>query len=143
TYFYEIFKDFSLFGDILGKHNIEHLKALKSVFVENEQLMPVFSQSEFYFSIHKTETDKADFLVIVPIKNIRSDKHTELIERIKTNYQLEQEGELYVIPFSNQSKFYFSVVKGSAIGSFSKSLLVQSLANKPQDNKSFSLANNN
>ncbi len=142
TYFYDIFKDFSLFGDILGKQNIEHLKALKHLFVEDDQLNPIFSQSEFYFSLHKTEQDHADFLVIVPVKNLHSGNYLELIEKIKINYKIEQAGSLYIIPFTNQSKFYFSLVNGVAIGSFNQNLLTQSLAAKPQGNKSFTYTNN-
>src|SRR5690606_4100554 len=52
--FYDIFKDFTLFSDVIGKKDIDHLKALKNIFVDDELFKSHFSQNELFFSLHKT-----------------------------------------------------------------------------------------
>lgn len=48
-YFYEIFKDFELFKDILGNHTTTHLNALKQVFVDDAAIAEAFLQSDIFF----------------------------------------------------------------------------------------------
>lgn len=142
--FYDIFKNFTLFKDILGENNIEHLSALKTIFVDDELLNQGFAQSELYFSIHKTIKNNADILIVAPLsKDFRRENSAELISILQSKYKLDQQDNLYKISFSNKSTFFFTISKSLLIGSFEEELIKNAIkkTENPSDETSFSKSN--
>ena len=54
TSYYDIFKDFTLFKDVLGHDISDHLTALKNTFINDADFNDALFSSELYFSIHQT-----------------------------------------------------------------------------------------
>lgn len=145
--FYDIFKDFTLFTDVLGLNNIEHLKALKNIFVDDELFSSLFSQNELFFSLHKTSKKHADILVLAPLTKKQLENSTDMIELLSSKYKLEKldidKSILYTILFNNQSKFFFSVYKNMIIGSFDENLVKVTLTKKESSEHLFTHKDNN
>ncbi|MBC7653112.1 MAG: hypothetical protein H7098_01410 [Oligoflexus sp.] len=130
TTFYDIFKDFNLFNDILGKEIVSHLGAVKQIFVGNQKLMPAFAGSDVYFALNQTEKNNAHLLLLANLaKNI--DAETDVINILKDKYKVYvsnyRDEKIYKIAFSNQSKFRFFVHKSIFVGSFDSLLLNKSI----------------
>ncbi|ADY52312.1 hypothetical protein Pedsa_1755 [Pseudopedobacter saltans DSM 12145] len=143
TSFYDIFKDFTLFSDILGKESTGHLHALKSVFIDNDAVAYALKQNELFFSLHATSPNEADFLVITPINEKQIKNSLQLIELIKSKYVIEQEGNLYYLSFNNNAKFYFTFTNNLALGSFNEKLLKEVSEQKTEKTSNFSLLKDN
>lgn len=130
-YFYDIFKDFELFKDILGNNTTVHLKALKQVFVDDNTISPAFLQSDLFFSIHPVGQYQADVLMVAPIIKEFSDDET-LITSLQNKYKItknpDKENPLYQLEFNNKSIFNFYVFKGLLVGSFNENLVKKSLS---------------
>ena len=140
--FYDIFKDFTLFSDILGKESTDHLNALKSVFIDDEAITSSFTQNELFFSLHGTSANEADFLVITPVNSKLIKDQQQLIDLIKSKYVIEQQGNLFHLNFSNNSKFYFTFINNLAVGSFNENLLKEVFSAKNGKENQFSLLKN-
>lgn len=130
TTFYDIFKDFNLFNDILGKEIVTHLNAVKQIFVDNKKLTPAFAGSNVYFALNQTEKNSAQLLILANLaKNI--DAETDVIDIIKSKYRINvsiyKEKKIYKVLFSNQSKFRFFVHKSIFVGSFDSLILNKSI----------------
>ncbi|MFC5282611.1 hypothetical protein [Pedobacter alpinus] len=129
-YFYDIFKDFELFKDILGSNTTTHLKALKQVFVDDHTIAGAFLQSDIFFSIHPVAQYEADVLMVAPIVNDFTDDES-LINTLQSKYKInktpDKENTLYQLEFSNKAIFNFYVNKGLVVGSFNESLVKKSL----------------
>ena len=123
--FYEIFKDFSLFNDVLGKNQIEQLNALKKIFVDDTGFSDRFNGFNLFFSIHKGIKNESEILIIAPLSNNQNNE--ELIEKIKSKFKLASANDvkqpIYELVFNNQSKFYFMLYQSLMIGSFDKNLV--------------------
>src|SRR5690606_12324527 len=65
--FYDIFKDFTLFRDVLGEKDIDHLRAFKTIFIDDDLFSPHFSHNELFFSLHKTTKKHAGILILIPL----------------------------------------------------------------------------
>src|SRR5690606_3140343 len=139
TSFYDIFKDFTLFSDILGKESTDHLNALKSVFIDDEAITSSFIQNELFFSLHGTSPNEADFLVITPVNSKLIKNQQQLIDLIKSKYVIEQQGNLFYLNFNNNSKFYFTFINNLALGSFNESLLKEVFTAKGEKENQFNL----
>lgn len=131
TYFYDIFKEFTLFNDILGKNNINHLAALKQIFVDDTAIADDFKQSNIFFSVHPAEKYVADILIVAPI--ITDNTTAEgLISTLKSKYKITQnpdkENTIYQLAFSNKTSFNFFIYKNLVVGSFDESLVKKSIA---------------
>ncbi|MEO5911593.1 MAG: hypothetical protein ABIP95_11940 [Pelobium sp.] len=129
--FYEIFKDFTLFKEVLGKNNLEYLGALKQIFVDNGTFSSSFLKSDVFLSLHQTEKNKADILIIAPLSKDAKQKEALFINSLKEKYKLidtlSQGNEpIYQLPFNKSANFYFSFDQDLLIGSFNKSLVIQS-----------------
>jgi hypothetical protein len=139
--FYDIFKDFTLFSDVIGKKDIDHLKALKNIFVDDELFKSHFSQNELFFSLHKTTKHHADLLVLVPLTRKQLENSEDILELLSSKYQLQKysfdKNTIYSIPFNNHAKFFFSIYKSMVIGSFEENLLKLSLAKKEKSENNF------
>jgi|GEM_PF-1020098 len=139
--FYDIFKDFTLFSDVIGKKNIDHLKALKNIFVDDELFSSHFSQNELFFSLHKTTKQHAAILVLVPLTRKQLENSEDIFELLSSKYQLDkhtsEKNTLYTISFNNQSKFFFSIYKSMVVGSFDESLLKLTLEKKGKSENTF------
>ncbi|OAQ40583.1 hypothetical protein A5893_06465 [Pedobacter psychrophilus] len=130
TTFYDIFKDFNLFSDILGKETISHLNAVKQIFVDNQNLSPAFIGSDVYFALDQTEKNNAQLLLLANLaKNI--DAENDVLSILKSKYKINvsnyKDEKIYKIAFSNQSKFRFFVHKSIFVGSFDSLLLNKSI----------------
>jgi hypothetical protein len=126
--FYDIFKNFSLFRDVLGKHQIEQLGALKKVFIDDASFTDGFNSANLFFSIHKTKKNEAEVLIIAPF--INNQNIEKFVHKIKIKYKLTSENDakppIYQMLFSNQSKFYFMLHQSLLVGSFDRDLVISS-----------------
>lgn len=134
-YFFDIFKDFSLFSDLLGKKSADHLRALKSVFIEDNLLKEVFENSELYFSLHKTATNQADLLVATAFNSNKSQDFAHLLATMKSKYIVKDSSNYHYLNFNNDSRFYFAFSNDLMLGSFNEELLKNTLNNKEQNHK--------
>lgn len=145
TSFYDIFKDFTLFADVLGANNINQLTALKNTFVDHELIGPYFSQNELFFSLHKTLKRQADILVLVPLTKKQLENSEEILEILSSKFKLEEENldknTLYSIAFNNESKFFFSIYKSMIVGSFNTDLVKSTLLKKEKSENLFTRDN--
>ncbi len=139
TSFYDIFKDFTLFEAVLGQNISKHLTALKNTFIDNTSFNDALSTSELYFSVHQTDKNQADVLIIAPLNNKQLESSQESIQNLKQKFKIEEKvlnkTTSYTLTFNNQSKFYFTLAKNVWIGSFNENLVQKALlesSNKKQ-----------
>lgn len=139
--YYEIFKDFTLFKDVLGEDIINHLKALKNTFIDDAGFNDALSASELYFSIHQTSKNQADVLIIAPLNNKQLESSQESINNLKQKFKIEEKlldkTSLYMLTFNNQSKFYFTLAKTVWVGSFNENLVQKALLESSNKQKFF------
>ncbi|WP_442794728.1 hypothetical protein [Pelobium manganitolerans] len=137
AYFYDIFKDFTLFSDVLGKENLSNLSALKQVFVDDQNTEGIFNQSDIFFSVHPTKASEAALLVVAPL-NLESHNSEELLVVLKKKYQLRQNPDaknaIYQLAFSNKTYFNFFIHNNLLVGSFDENLTKKSLAQANSNN---------
>nr|WP_039447650.1 hypothetical protein [Pedobacter glucosidilyticus] len=137
--YYDIFKDFTLFKDVLGEDIMKHLTALKNTFIDDAGFNEALFASELYFSIHQTSKNQADVLIIAPLKNKQLELSQEGINNLKQKFKVTEKlldkTTLYTLIFNNQSKFYFTLAKTIWIGSFNENLVQKAVlesSNKKQ-----------
>jgi hypothetical protein len=137
--YYDIFKDFTLFKDVLGEDIMKHLTALKNIFIDDAGFNDALFASELFFSIHQTSKNQADVLIIAPLKNKQLELSQEGINNLKQKFKVTEKlldkTTLYTLTFNNQSKFYFTLAKTVWIGSFNKNLVQKAVlesSNKKQ-----------
>ncbi|QEK51700.1 hypothetical protein FYC62_08535 [Pedobacter aquae] len=137
--YYDIFKDFTLFKDVLGEDIMKHLTALKNTFIDDAGFNEALFASELYFSIHQTSKNQADVLIIAPLKNKQLELSQEGINNLKQKFKVTEKlldkTTLYTLTFNNQSKFYFTLAKTVWIGSFNENLVQKAVlesSNKKQ-----------
>ncbi len=139
TSYYDIFKDFTLFKDVLGHDISNHLTALKNTFINDADFNDALFSSELYFSIHQTAKNQADVLIIAPLNNKQLKSSEESLNSLKQKFKIEEKqldkNTLYTLTFNNQSKFYFTLAQSVWIGSFNVNLIQKAFlesANKKQ-----------
>ncbi|MRX48301.1 hypothetical protein [Pedobacter puniceum] len=139
TSYYDIFKDFTLFKDVLGTDISNHLTALKNTFIDEADFNDALFSSELYFSIHQIGKNQADVLIIAPLNNKQLKSSEESLNSLKQKFKIEEKqldkNKLYTLTFNNQSKFYFTLVQTVWIGSFNENLIQKALlesSNKKQ-----------
>lgn len=143
--FYDIFNDFSLFGDLLGRNNLEHLNALKQVFVDDANISPSFKKSNLFFSLHQNQRNNAEILIVAPFSKEAGSDPEEIIASLKTKFRLISDADanqpLYQLSFNNKSTFYFIIYQSLMIGSFEKTLVNHSkeLILSGKENNSFKI----
>ncbi len=143
NYFYNIFKDFALFRDVLGDNSLEHLNALKLIFVDDAALSPSFLKSDIFFSLHQTDHNKADILIVAPFANDAELTEADFIAILRSKYKLNKDADVnnptYEIGFNNKSNFHFIINHAKLIGSFDESLVKRSkeLIQSGKENKNF------
>lgn len=142
--FYEIFKDFSLFGDLLGKNNLAQLKTLKQLFIDQKEFSSSFTKSNLFFSLHQTEKNNSEILIVAPFSKEGKANLEELIAELKTDYQLSfnqnETQQLYQIVIKQQP-FYFIINQSLLIGSFDKNLVSKTRASiaTEEENNTFNI----
>ena len=143
--FYDIFKDFSLFGEVLGRNNVEHLTALKQIFVDDATISSAFKKSDLFFSLHQTEKSNAGILMVAPFSQEANFNSEELLNNLKGKFKLSNDADpiqpLYQLAFNNNANFYFIIYKSIFIGSFDKLLVNRSkdLILSGQENNTFKI----
>ncbi len=144
---YQIFKDFKLFSEIIGKTHFEHLKGLKEIFIDDLNAGPALKESKIFFSIHTTQTNKSDFLILTTLAKENNDTNS-LLEILASKYKISNstlnQTTVHQIEFNNKSKFWFFFNNDVIAGSFDKDLITKSvnlIANKTL-NKDLNLNSN-
>lgn len=125
--FYDIFKDFGLFKDILGDKSIAHLDALKQIFIDKHDIAAAFHKSDLFFSLHQTAKSTANILIVAPFTKDYSLSESELLKALSAKYKITKDSlqkiDTYRIAFSNHVNFYFILHHKLLIGSFEESLV--------------------
>lgn len=125
--FYDIFKDFGLFKDILGDKSISHLDALKKIFIDNPSVAPAFNKSDLFFSLHPTTKNTANILIVAPFSKDYNLSEADFLKILTSKYKVAKDSaqkmETYHIAFSNHANFYFILHHNLLIGSFEESLV--------------------
>lgn len=125
--FYDIFKDFSLFKDVLGKTQLAQLETLKKLFVDDAAFSKVFNGTNLFFSLHKTKKNESEILIVAPLLNNQIQNTDEFIAKIKLKYKLVDEIDakqpVFQLELNPQTKFYFIIHQNLLIGSFDQDLV--------------------
>jgi len=128
--FYNLFKDFDLFKELLGTEHDDHLKALKQVFVEDFSPNTSSKESSVFFSIHAAKKNETSLLMVAALTK-ENKNESDLIEHLKSKYKItsskSDQTAIYQIEFSNKSKFQFFFYKEVLVGSFDADLLQKSI----------------
>ncbi len=130
--FYEVFRNYPLFNAIIGNKKQTELTCLKNIFLNNKQFSEHTEGGEIFLSLHPSIADSVEFLWLMPLK--KAIDVNDLQNFIKDNKGIstlilnkDADAVLEITINGLQKKFYLHAAKGLAAGSFSKSLLVQSI----------------
>jgi len=127
--FYDLFKDYKGFEFILGKEEINELKILKTIFLENNSFITATSQQPIYLSFHN-EKDSLYWLLNIPLKAIDNFDLFKADFNSTVSSKLIENGNISYFELSLPSisrKIYASIQPDKAMFSFSKSLIEHSL----------------
>ncbi|TAF45802.1 MAG: hypothetical protein EAZ51_07490 [Sphingobacteriales bacterium] len=139
--FYQIFKKFSLFSDVLGTHNFNQLTQLKNSLIDDAQLYECIDKSDLFFSLHKTGNHKADILLLAPLSPTFLSQYgiNGYIQLINAKYPVKVSSfnklNIYTIKFSKNQLFYFSFLQSILVGSYNLNLLQSTIG--PTEKNSF------
>lgn len=138
--FYKIFKNFTLFKDVLGDTCFKQLSELETVFISNPQISKGFDKSELYFSLHATTKNQANFLMLAPLAStfLNENSPSDFIDLLHQNYELKNSkyGKQTVFTINLNNKFFnFFVYQNILVGSFDNSLLQNSIIYFENNNK--------
>ena len=131
--FYEIFKNFTLFKDILGANSFEQLSSLKTNFINDPQLSGSLDKSKLYLSIHKTSKNQADFLIVAPLSKtyFKDISLTDFIQIFSKKFVVKTEKydkeEIYKVLLKDNQSFKFIIHNSVLIGSYDLSLIKRSI----------------
>lgn len=141
--FYEIFSDYQLFDAIIGIQKQTELTYLKTALLNNKHFSKITEGQNIFLSFHPEKSDSISFLWTMPLPS----KYTvndfkNFIKRDKnlTSNTIYLDGQLVLeIRFKSLNKnFYLFTSNKIALGSFSKSLMQNSISNKtPKITKNF------
>lgn len=146
AYFYDIFKKFTLFKDVLGVATFVQLAQLKNILIDDAQLYASVDKSDLFFSLHKTANNKADFLVLAPLAQSFLNQYStaKFLSLIKAKYTVNVNNfnsyEIYTVKLPSNKLFYFSLLQSIIVGSFNlnlveETILQQTVANKLKTNQ--------
>ncbi|TAH00229.1 MAG: hypothetical protein EAZ15_09610 [Sphingobacteriales bacterium] len=140
--FYKIFKNFTLFKDVIGDTCFKQLSQLETVFIINPQISKGLNKSELYFSLHATTSNNANFLMLAPLNQtfLNENSTNYFTDLLHKNYGLKigKYGKQNVFSIGlNNKVFNFYIYQNILVGSFDNSLLNNSIIyiennNKPQ-----------
>lgn len=140
--FYEIFADYRVFDDIIGREKKKELIFLKNQLLNNQKLALITNGQNLYLSLHH-DHDSISFLWIMPLKeNLSRDDYTDLFgDTDSTTHKVKDSNDTLSIEIfskANNKTFYLNISHGTAKGSYSKSLLEACLDPKqPKISKDF------
>lgn len=145
--FYDLFAGNPVFDAVVGKSKIESLNALCNNVLQHPSLKPFFDQQHVFLSVHGQKGDSVNFLITVAAKQTPkgdlSDLLTGLNNRTLSTKKSTANGvDFYDIYLISLKKHFYVADAGQHIlsGSFSKELVQQSAAWKPQkDSQDFVL----
>ncbi len=138
--FYKIFKNFTLFKDVIGDTCFNQLSQLETVFISNPQISKGLHKSELYFSLHATTQNNANFLMLAPLNQsfLNENSTSDFIDLVNQNYVLKNNkyGNQTVFSINLSNKvFNFFVYQNILVGSFDNLLLQNSIINIENNNK--------
>ena len=131
--FYEIFKNFTLFRDILGDVSFEQLSSLKSNFINDPQISESLDKSKLYISIHKTAKNKADFLIVAPLPKtyFKDNSLADLIQIFSKKFVVKTykyaNEEVYEVILKDNTSFKFIIRSSVLIGSYDLALVKRAI----------------
>ncbi|HEY1025436.1 MAG TPA: hypothetical protein VGE26_09750 [Sphingobacteriaceae bacterium] len=121
--FYEIFKDYKLFAEIVGQNNQARLEQLRNKFHANAQLASFLDQQKIYLSFHH-EKKSVQFLWLARLTKPLSQKD---LEGHAISIKASATGQYYQVSLDSiPDPFYLFIDGDLATGSFSKALLERS-----------------
>jgi hypothetical protein len=128
--YYEMFKDFDLYKELLGNQHYDHLKALEQIFVKDLSSFAAIKESSIFLSIHAAKNNKTSLLMVSTLAKEFKDAEN-LIKHLQSKYKITSskldKTVVYQIEFSNKSKFQFFFNRDILIGSFDSNLLKKSI----------------
>lgn len=140
--FYEIFKDYRLFGHIIGKTRENELHLLKSSLLDNSQIAQLIADQKIFLSFHNRQ-DSISFLWLsvladkVDLRELQQGSGNRFT--IIDNETRENNDPLIKIKFKDSPKPFFIFFDGHVVvGSFSKELVQASInEHEPKIDESF------
>ncbi len=129
---YEIFKDYEVFDVISGKKKKQELSWLKSLLLDNRELYSATQGQKVFLSFHPMSSDSLQYLWIMPLQeNLMLTEIREILMKTHGNQiKITSAAGLSFLEIKNNminDSFYIGIDRGIAKGSFSKTLLLQSL----------------
>ena len=128
--FYEIFKEYELFGAIIGTERAVEINQLQQILLRHVELKEATSDKNIFISFHPNATDSVDFLYTINLnEQIDQDDIDEaLTSNPEISAQKDNNSGIYTLHLKSLHKpFFIYFEKGAATGSFSAELLLKSI----------------
>jgi hypothetical protein len=146
--FYDIYNKSQLFSAVTGVQKMNELHALHMALLNNTVLKTFFTSQDIFISIHPQKSDSLDYLITLPangtidreaMSQFKSQQKGLAIQSVKI---AGKNG--YQVTIDSVGKPFFMADNGHNIwtGSFSKSLVEESLTYKPENKSTFTLLPN-
>lgn len=146
--FYDIYNKSELFSAITGGQKMNELHALRSALLNNGSLKTFFAAQDLFISLHPQANDSLEYLITLPatgkiaevtVNQLKAGKPGLTITPVKI---AGKNG--YDVRIDSVQKSFYIVEKTGSIwaGSFSKTLLEESINYIPQDKSNFTLLPN-
>jgi hypothetical protein len=139
--FFEIYDKSQLFTAITGGTKMRELQTLRRTLLNNNFLKSYFAQQDIFISLHAQPNDSLEYLVTLPATHTLEQAAMNQLKANRAGWTIKpltiagKKGYDVHID-SLQKSFYLAEKPGNIwAGSFSKTLLEQSLNYKPTDNK--------
>jgi len=146
--FYDIYSKSELFTAITGRKKMNELHTLHMALLNNSVLKPLFASQDIFISVHPQKTDSLDYLITLPANGVIDQAAINHVKNLQKSIALQsikiagKNG--YEVTIESLGKNFYIADKGNNIwtGSFSKVLVEESLAYKPQNKSIFTLLPN-
>src|SRR5690606_20026922 len=130
-----IFKDFEIFEAVLGHSFQDHISQLKQQLLRNKDIASYLTDQEMFVSFHPEKEGIATLFSIPTTEKIDKETIIEILPKIGTDYQVQQQDTLEVQLFSykaakSDSTFYVSYLDDIFFATYSKELLLKTLVRK-------------
>ncbi|MCT1525256.1 hypothetical protein [Sphingobacterium hotanense] len=130
-----IFKDFEIFEAVLGHSFQDHISQLKQQLLRNKDIASYLTDQEMFVSFHPEKEGIATLFSIPTTEKIDKETIIEILPKIGTDYQVQQQDTLGMQIFSykaakSDSTFYVSYLDDIFFATYSKELLLKTLDKK-------------
>ena len=129
---YEIFKDYPVFDAITGEKKKKELSWLKSLLLNNRDLYNTTQGQKVFLSFHPMSADSLQYLWVMPLQeDLKLAEIQEVLTKHDNNQiKITAGSGVSLLEIKNSAidgSFYIGIDRGIAKGSFSKTLLLESL----------------